>query len=177
MNISKIRKAKKSERLETLLTEVFGDRSTPSTVLDVEMALRKLQHLGFCVDADSGTVVMNPIGDKEKTVVVMDDEDGEVKKISPNQDWYNAYSFIEAYLGLGYRSRPADDMEMYEKFPNIKPVNPILGSSLEEARRKCYEETTVRILNFMKYNLCSLMTVGEDVAEILSATQVRHRSF
>lgn len=167
MNISKIREAKRGQRLEIMIAELFnGKEVSDETVLRVEMGLRKLQHLLFNFDGEkSGTIVMAEVEDtrsEDSYNVVVSTEDGVVKQLRPRN---NAYRFLSSYLGISGRN-PYDIHEMQHEFPEIQSKLVLSDESYYE----CYDSIAKSILNFMKYSFCA-DCVDENVVNLETATK------
>ena len=172
MDISKIRKAKRSDRLVVLEEEFLeGKKDDPEAILELEMALRALQKVGFTIDNENGTIVMATFKDPvEAPKVIVNGEDGVV--VRQTCSWrYNAYKFLESYLGIGQYEDAFDCFAMAEVFPEIGPSDRIDSGNLS-LYSKCYDQLAERLLGFAKNHLCDPKKLGKTVIEMQTGTRI-----
>lgn len=166
MNIQKIRKADKSQRLTVLVDELYvtdASATCPGLVLSVEMMLREMQKYHFYVDTKSHTVVLSDDDGSGKNKVVISEKDGVVEK-TPRHNTYNAYEFLEFYLGLG-ANPPCNFSAVRFRFPLLLPINVTTGYA-SASEIFWYDFITERLLNAFKYQVSTLRNADEEIQQI-----------
>lgn len=152
MNITAIREARRSKKIEVLVKELYGDSASDERVLDVQMGLKRLSYFTF-KRSENGTIVINLNGSCDcQSNVVLKSEDGIVTQTEVSSE-YNAYEFLSRFLGIYSKGRPASKEKMYYLFPLITTEN---GQPKEPVNLEPYSEVTQSILSYMKIHLCSI---------------------